>query len=791
MIYALLIATCLPTVAAADITDATDVRSVSRGVIAAPNNPAAASLVNGSEFSLRHSQASSADENRQWGLYGVFPIGPLSLQLGYEWLHTDLINRRGTIGIGFNTDQSFAIGLNYNYLMHAGESANVFNAAIITAPVSWLSLSFGLEQLNEPQIAHKRLASATWMGLGIRPIKGTPWLTLGAEAYIQLVSDQRIFTTPRLLADFTPTDGVHAQLAYQPDKHEVWLGIGVELANSAVMFRAGRQVEHYGNNIQTTGMLTWRSNPSPNLLPTSHSNVIVQLSGDLKPKAKLFEDEPLISDIILQLYQLAYNDAVIQVTLEIGTLDIKTADVEEIRNAIFALRAAGKYVVAELAFGDEKEYLIAAAADKIRFDPAASLTLNGYSVTLLYFANALDKIGIRFNAVAIGRYKTGPDSLTRAESQQVEKEIIDRILSQLYHQFIASLVNDRHLDFTTIQNIIQQGTITAEQALQFKLVDELSQPTDPSMLPQVRNNGTLLADSLKAAQHLAQHWGQAPVILIIPIVGNITANGIASLFPGDSANAQNIIQQLESARLDSTVKAVVLRIDSPGGEVFAAELIWRAVRLLADTKPVIVSMGSVAASGGYYIATPAHAIIANASTITGSIGIYMIKPDLSGLLALSGINAETRKIGPQADTDSIYKPMADAERASLKTLLAKEYETFIGRVAAGRKLPINQVKKIAEGNVYTGEHALQLGLVDAIGNLSHAVVEACLRAGIDPMSDIEVRIATQNNSFWQLVLAFDKVLKVVPNPFAAILNKLNNISEAPIARMPFEVLVTP
>ena len=417
--------------------------------------------------------------------------------------------------------------------------------------------------------------------------------------------------------------------------------------------------------------------------------------------------------------------------------------------------------------------------------------LDGYAATLLYFAEGLAKLGVRFDAVEIGDYKTGADPLTRSSPRPQEREMTGEIVAQLYRAFVAAVAHDRKLEASRVESALRAAILTPAEALRLGLVDELSQPTDPAALPVRREGGR----ALQADPAPTTRWGAPPVIAVLPVVGNITTDGATSILPGGSALAGRIIQQLEWARTTTDVRALILRIDSPGGEVYASELIWRAVRLLAETKPVVVSMGEVAASGGYYIAAPAHVILAQPSTITGSIGIFMLKPDLSGLLQLAGVHAEILREGAHASWGSPWKPFEEAERNRLRESLAVHHATFVDRVAAGRRLTRERAVALADGRLYTGEQAAALGLVDALGGLADAVREAKARAGLSDTTAVDVRVLREPPSLSGLV----STLAVAPGSGAGapdlsalageVVHKLRALAVRPLARMPVEVVV--
>jgi len=762
------------------ISDPTDVRGVVRGAQAVSIDPAAAAEVAGPELSLRSRVLQPGDE-QQWGVYGVAPFGPLSLSLGYEWLHQAFDFRRATVGLGLDLGRDLTVGLAYRNLHQVrGDTTTAWDASLSAEPASWLSLAVGVDQMNEPRFAGAFLDRSWWVGAGVRPLLGAPWLTLGGEANLRLGSGRKVLSSSRLLADVSPIEGLHARVAWTPDDHQLWVGLALSLTGVELTATGGADRRNIGDTTQGGLQLTARARPAESIVWPHGRTVAIPLQGKLRRSSGLLSPGDPISPVSAALVGLAGDPTVSRVTLLIGDLEVSSSEIEELRGAIRVLRAEGKTVVAELAGGSEKEYLVAAACDRIRLDPASSLVLDGYAVTLVYLADTLAKVGVKVDAVTIGRYKTAPDQLTRTGSRPEEREVLDGILAQLYSAFVDALVKDRHLDASKVEEIIARALVTPAEALRLGLVDELSQPTDPKELPAVRDTG----EALDLEGRPSRRWSSPPV----PLVGNITASGAAGVLPGGAAEAGRLVRAFDELRRDRNVRAVVLRIDSPGGEVYASEVIWRAARLLANEKPLVVSMGAVAASGGYYVAAPAHVILAEPSTITGSIGIFMIKPDLSGLLQLVGAHAEVRAAGPHAAWSSPFSGLTDEERAIAHDGLAVEYETFLQRVADGRHLPIERVRALAQGRVYTGQQALAVGLVDGIGGLAEAIAEAQLRAGLAPGAEVEVRVQREPVSLGNLVGTLTRAGASPVDAAVESMAKLQALGSVPLARLPFEVI---
>jgi protease-4 len=787
MILALSLASLLTAASGSLLSDPTDVRGVIRGAQATPLDPAGAASVDGPELSLR-TRLTEPGSARQWGVFGVAPLGPLSLSAGYEWLEAPLqspVDRhRATLGLGLDLGYGTAIGVAWRRLSRAsGGDASTWDVSLLSTPASWLSLSLGVAQANEPRLGLETLTRTWWVGAGVRPILGAPWLTLGAEANLQSGLSGPL-SAPRYLVDVAPLEGLHAQVAYQPTGHELWAGLSVALGGLETGLRVGADTRDASGTAQAAVSFTARGRPTESLHHFHGRTVEVALSGRLRAQGTFFSPAAPISEAAVALATLAEDPEVSRVVLSIGALSVSMAEIEELRGSIKKLRAAGKHVVAELAGGSEKEYLVAIAADEVLLDPTTSLVLDGYSVTLLYFGDALAKLGVRFDSVEIGRYKSAPDTLTRSEARPEEREITGAILRQLLSSLADAMIEDRKLAALVVDQILSRGLVTPADAMKLKLVDGFTQPTDPKKLPVIRASGEGLPEPAPG-----RRWGSPPVIAVVPVVGNISASGAAGALPGGVADANRLVRTLDELRRDGDVRAVVLRIDSPGGEVYASEVIWRAARLLANEKPLIVSMGGVAASGGYYVATPAQAILAEPSTITGSIGIFMLKPDLSGLLKLAGIHAETLQAGPRAAWSSPFAALTDQERALAREGLAVSYETFLSRVSEGRHLPLERVRQLAEGRVYTGEQALGVGLVDAIGGLADAITEAQLRAGLRLDAEVEVHLVREGGGLPSMLGLLDAEERSPINALYDSVRKVEALSREPMARLPFEVIV--
>lgn len=741
--FALLVHSAAPE--PADLVGGTEIPGTRRGAAALAWDPAAAGIAEG--FELRVSGRSSPIEigRAATSAYIVWPWESMSWLFGYDEARLGQRRQyvRSTFGVAFRLSERSALGIAWRRHFAEGVDTQILDVGFYAEPFSWLTLSLYGEQLNEPVFVDGAADSVYGAGFGLRPFNGEPWFTLGmGTRFLRKPGSRFEKTYLSSLGTYLGlelTDGVQATIAWHYERdgtHTLWAGLGLHTNIGAHGLEAefamgtGGLSEPEGSITpdRSHWSVTYKEAGEPGLV-LGGEQAKAWIAGDTKREAAYFlaRDEA-VATMSLRLAALANEDTVEEVILGISDLDMGLAGVEELRAAIFRLREHGKKVSAYLSGGDEKSYLVALAADTIKVDPVAVLLLDGFSVTSRYFSGALHKIGIRFDAVTVGDYKTGPDFLTRSSSRPEDREVRGEILGQAMALLKTSIAKDRGLTPETVDKLLAKGYFNGSDAVSAGLADGLFTPFEAASLPKNIPSGFDLA----AYERANPEWGSPSRVLVIPIIGTIVSKSGGSPMPGQSASAENIVPALEEAAADDRVKAVVLRVESPGGDVMASERIWRAVRRLQERKPVVVSMGQVAASGGYYVAAPAQKIFAEPNSITGSIGIFALLPDISGLYELLGIGTEIEKRGDHADWNSETHALRDDDRAALTNVLEHYYETFLDRVATGRKLKPARVREIAGGRVYTGFRAHELGLVDELGGLLEAVEAAASAANLRP-----------------------------------------------------------
>jgi protease-4 len=437
--------------------------------------------------------------------------------------------------------------------------------------------------------------------------------------------------------------------------------------------------------------------------------------------------------LLRRLWGLATEGSVDAVVLELRTAPAGSlAHVEELRDAVRLLRDNGKRVLCHLEDSTGSALYLCAAADKILINPAGGLRFAGLRMRHYYVASLLGKIGIKADFVRIGPHKSAPEQFTRDTASEVARADTIDLLQQQERWFSSDVARDRGMTVETLRARIAKGPFVAAEAREAGLVDGVAFDDELEKQASSLAGEKLRLVDAEFAPTDPNRFGFQRSIALIYIDGDMIDGRSRTIpFLGmELTGSYTIAETLKRVRENPLYSAVVLRVDSPGGSSMAADVMWREVAITARTKPVIVSMGEVAASGGYYISAPATRIYANPLTITGSIGVFYGKADVSGLLSKIGVNVEVYKTAPRADAESIFRPFTDDEKTELERKVGQFYDMFITRVAEGRRMTKAEVDKVAQGRVWTGDQAKQRGLVDELGGLRQALREARRRGNL-------------------------------------------------------------
>jgi protease-4 len=407
---------------------------------------------------------------------------------------------------------------------------------------------------------------------------------------------------------------------------------------------------------------------------------------------------------------------------------------EEIRKALLDFRKTKKFIVAYGETISQKGYSVANAAQKIFVHPQGGLEWAGFSSNLIFLKGMLDKLEIKPQIFYAGKFKSATEPLRETQMTDANRLQTSVWLGDLYSQFILQTAAARNIDTAVLRALAVEGKVqTAADALAYKLVDGLKYDDQLkneitgrlNLAPNSKINFVFFGEYAKAVTFSASTASEK--IAIIYASGDI----VGGAGTDDQVASDDYRELIRKARLDKSIKAIVLRVNSPGGSALASDVIWREVSLAKKEKPVVVSMGDVAASGGYYIACNANKVFAKASTITGSIGVFSIVPNIESFLKNKiGITSDRVRTGPFADMGAMDRALTEPEKRFFQASTDSIYHTFKSRVAEGRKRDIEYIDSIAQGRVWTGIRGKAVGLVDEIGTLSDAIHAAAVMANI-------------------------------------------------------------
>ncbi|MFZ7118004.1 MAG: signal peptide peptidase SppA, partial [Bacteroidota bacterium] len=483
------------------------------------------------------------------------------------------------------------------------------------------------------------------------------------------------------------------------------------------------------------------------LYDTANDIILYKKNADAKcyPASTTKLLTAIVANKILDNIEKAATDTNIDgIFMDLTTISAGTASIQEIRNALIKYKESGKFLIAHADYYTQGTYYLASVADSIYLTPTGELAWLGLRAEPMFFKRALDKLGIDVQIIRAGEYKSAAEMFMYEGLSKENREQISDYTSSIWETLVNDIAVSRKLDGTELNKLADNMTITnAEAALEYKMVDGLKYFDEIlaglKTLTSTDQKKDLKAISMKKYTKVPKtrdaKKGLAKDKIAVIYAGGSIVTGEGSL---DNMGSDRIAKVIREARRDSSIKAIVLRVNSGGGSALASEIIWREVKLASETKPLVASVGDVAASGGYYIIAPARKIIASENSITGSIGVFGMLPNIKDFMNDKlGITTDVVKTNTHSDLGSLFRPLDNDELAVIQNEVMNTYKTFIGRVADGRKLSVEQVDKIGRGHVYTASDAKDIGLIDDFGGLKKAIEIAAVEANLGDYRTVE------------------------------------------------------
>ncbi len=486
-----------------------------------------------------------------------------------------------------------------------------------------------------------------------------------------------------------------------------------------------------------------------------NSVLVLSVSGDLpdyvaeEPLAKAvgISQSQSFSSLLTQLRKAKVDTRIGAVLLDINFPGIGWGKADELRDAVKEFRTSGKPVYAYMQLGTNREYYIATAADKVFLPPPGDLYINGFAAEAMFYKGSLDKLGIEADVIQIGpKYKNAPDRYTRTEMSEGQREVTNAILDEYFTRFTAAIAESRKKAIDDVKSIIDAAPYNANQAKALGLIDDAfyREQVDEELKAKLGYKADVKLRTIAGSKYrevpsdsLGLNNGERVAVIYASGAINIGKSSSGPL-SGEMVGSDTIVAAVNEAAEDKSIKAIVLRVDSPGGSALASDLMWYALENAKAKKPVVVSMGDVAASGGYYIACNANKIVAQPASITGSIGVFMGKPVVKGLYDWLGVTNEYVMRGENAGIFRETEKWTSAEREKMVSQTNSIYfDNFIPKVAAGRNMTAENADALGRGRVWTGTQAKANGLIDEFGGLERAIDIAKELAGLAADKDVK------------------------------------------------------
>jgi protease-4 len=464
-------------------------------------------------------------------------------------------------------------------------------------------------------------------------------------------------------------------------------------------------------------------------------------------------------EIMEGIRQASTDRTISGLILEINYCGLGFAQIQELREEIRNFRSSGKSVHAVITAPGNREYYLASSADRIYYSPNALFTITGLSANVYFFKSLMAKVGIRFESISHGKYKSAFESFTREGISDEARENLTAIVKDLNEQFLTDISQERKLSPEALDAVLKGGGITPEEARALNFIDEISY-YDAALEAIDKKLVTVKFGRYIDERKRDLSWGRKPAIAVIHVGGNIVRGGSSNSALGASTGDRTYEEMLTRSFSDESVAALVIRVSSGGGSAIASDLMQRRLIQLQNKfrKPVVFSFGDIAASGGYYIACTENTIIADRGSITGSIGVISGKLTLRELYEKLGVSKETIKMSDLADIYSESKDLTPEERAVIQKGVDYIYDQFTGKVMEYRGIPAERIPAVAEGRVFTGSQALPKGLVDRMGGLVTAIELAAEKGAIS--REYELQILPDQDSILSGMLESDDLKAV-------------------------------
>lgn len=796
------------------------------GLMSLWGNPAGISAYNGAGF-LFMAPMDSTEYLKDYAL--GLRLGGLAFSA--EWINDVPVNAQKPrvyhIALSSEISDGLYFGARYRFSEKLPQQ-NEWSIGLLGRPYSWLSIGGTIRNINQANVLNHKTYTSFDGGLALRPFAFTSWkhghrVTLGTD--VSIYEENPVFVPstrnpvkygdkidPRIFLEVEPINGVKVQTQYATDYEELRLGISLTTDRSALThttrIKDGESVGGVSSSLyESDGLLSLPFPPKKLLVKMK---IPTNLNEEKEPFSFFSQPTPLLEKFLKKLRRLTKDSNVKGLVLEIEEVNYPMSTMQAVNRELRKFKAEGKKIYVYSKSMGNRAYALATIADKIYLHPEGDLFLTGFATSGLYLKRTLDKLGLEMEVEASGPHKTAPNMFTEDHMTAQDRAQREWLVGDLYRQFVEMIAINKGWSIEKTKSIIDNGPYLAEDAMSGGLIDSVFYADEfEKKIKEVHSGKKSNDDGKKvkflfvdistqedkvsitsASQYFSEpdidpRWDRPlePKIAVIYAVGAINSgkSSPGGLFSDKTMGSETMVKLIRSARKNKQVKAIVLRVDSPGGSGFASDEMWRELMLCKTDdktkKPIIISMASVAASGGYYIAIPGDKIVAEEGTITGSIGVFSMRPVVDSTLKKIGTKYEEIKFGKRAGMFNVMRRHNPDERKVVEDIVKNFYRKFVQKVADGRSMKWESVDSIGNGRVWTGMQGLKNGLVDTLGGLDVAI-ELAKQAANFPESAKPDIIVYSRATGWDPLLEMQVAMyHTIPEPVRNAIKNVQSVSE--------------
>ncbi|MBU0520485.1 signal peptide peptidase SppA [bacterium] len=736
------------------ITLPTTSMAVTDNVFSTLSNPAWLGSRSGAEllFGIPYNDSSSSDNSIL-----MVKLGSLGFAGEFDNNGPFPYNRY-TLASGSKLGAGFYFGISRSWYK-AVDWDGSWNLGLGYRPLPFLSAGATVFDLNQPEVNGVSLEPTYGLSLALRPFDER--LTVSGDLFFTKdeFHDYGDDLDPIIRLEALPLAGVRLLGEYRVDSQYLGFGLALHLDNLSLgNYRIQNDDNEHAGSIGYMHLTSDRFNSI--LTPDKKKYVEIVLDEPIletMPQYLIFRPEGrTLHQLRQQIIHYSDDPDVDGLIIRFEGAEMGLAQAQQIRRTLDEFKLSGKHLIAYAEDYSQLEYYIASVCDDVYLMHIGGVDLRGLGVVLGYWKGALDKLGIGVQVVKVADHKTAANSFIYEGTTEAEAEMMNWLLDDVYDQMCGNIAFSRGWEIDDLKTKIDAGPYFSTRALKAELVDDLVYYDE--ITDGLKDDGFAIQSEKKywRMDEYDEEWPDVriPKVALIYAEGAIVQGESSSgFFSGDVMGAATIAEAIKTAREDKSIDAIILRVNSPGGSAFASEVIYREVRRTViddkNRKPIIVSMGNVAGSGGYYIACAADTIIAEEGTITGSIGVLGGKINLQGLNQKIHHNTETIKRGEHADAWRMHRPFTEEEMGILQDAVEAIYDDFITRVAESRPLTKEQVNEVGEGRVWTGKQAVDNQLVDLLGGIDLAFEVTRSMIGVEPGSTMKLSIFPKHKNFFQ------------------------------------------